>query len=63
VHTHYLNNKADVPDAVRVVAGWGQLIDPTNPSLGYNGFAMIARDGASEWGSCAITSDGGYLYK
>ena len=38
------------------------LIDPSKPGLGFNGFAMIARDG-SEWGSCAIASDGGYLYE
>ncbi len=44
------------------VAGWGMLID-NNATLGFDGFAYIARDPTTEYGSCAITSDGGYLYK
>ncbi len=38
-------------------------IDPSNPSLGYNGFALIARDATLEYGSCAIASDAGYTYQ
>ncbi len=44
-------------------AGWGMYIDPSNPSLGYNGFALIARDATFEYGSCAIASDAGYTYQ
>ena len=38
-------------------------IDPHDHSLGFNGFAMIARDPTQQYGNCAITSDGNYLYK
>ena len=37
-------------------------IDPTKPDLGFNGYAMIARDGNLQYGACGIASDGSYLY-
>jgi hypothetical protein len=37
-------------------------IDPAQPSLGFNGFALIARDDTLEYGACAIGSDAGYTY-
>ena len=43
-------------------AGWGMYIDPSQPNLGFNGFALMARDDTLEYGACAIASDAGYTY-